>query len=85
MKRETNHSGIERLSELIGLTVKMAISKGVFSEPVNVAIDKHDEPYYGMENRYLINAPFHKFRGTSKAYRFATLESVKNAKESHCH
>ncbi|EQD76066.1 transposase IS4 family protein, partial [mine drainage metagenome] len=35
------------------------------------------EPYYGMDNRYLINAPFHKFRGTSRAYRFATLESIK--------
>ncbi|EQD39504.1 hypothetical protein B1A_16820, partial [mine drainage metagenome] len=34
---------------------------GAFKEPVNVAIDEHDEPYYGMDNRYLINAPFHKF------------------------
>ena len=45
--------------------------------PVNVAIDEHDEPYYGMDNRYLINAPFHKFRGTDKAYRFATADSVR--------
>ncbi len=45
---------------------------------MNVAIDEHDEPYYGMDNQYLINAPFHKFRGTDKAYRFATVDSVKN-------
>ena len=63
---------------LIDDTVRTAISHNAFSNPVNVAIDEHDEPYYGMDNRYLINAPFHKFRGTDKAYRFATLESVRN-------
>ena len=31
-----------------------------------------------MDNRYLISAPFHKFRCTDMAYRFASLESVKN-------
>jgi hypothetical protein len=60
------------------LTIRIAIANGSFSNPVNVAIDEHDEPYYGMDNRYLINAPFHKFRGTDKAYRFATVDSVKN-------
>ena len=45
---------------------------------MNAAIDEHDEPYYGIDNRYLINASFHKFRGTDKVYRFTTLESVKN-------
>ena len=63
---------------LIDRTATIAIEHGAFSHPVNIAIDEHDEPYYGMDNRYLINAPFHKFRGTDKAYRFATLESVKN-------
>lgn len=29
-------------------------SKGAFRHPVNVAIDEHDEPYYGMDNPYLI-------------------------------
>ncbi len=77
-KRHTVHDGIEYISMLIDETVQLAIEHGAFSHPVNVAIDEHDEPYYGMDNRYLINAPFHKFRGTDKAYRFATLESVKN-------
>ena len=78
MKRHTVHAGIEQISMLIDETVRMAIGNNAFSNPVNVAIDEHDEPYYGMDNRYLINAPFHKFRETDKAYRFATLESVKN-------
>ena len=77
-KRHTVHAGIEQISMLIDETVTIAIENGAFSHSVNVAIDEHDEPYYGMDNRYLINAPFHKFRGTDKAYRFATLESVKN-------
>ena len=63
---------------LIDETVTIAIANNAFSNPVNAAMDDHDEPYYGMDSRYLINAPFHKFRGTDKAYRFATLESVKN-------
>lgn len=78
IKKHTVHDGIEQISMLIDETVRMAIEHGAFSNPVNVAIDEHDEPYYGMDNRYLINAPFHKFRGTDRAYRFATLESVKN-------
>ncbi len=77
LKWETDHSGIEAISGLIDRTVSMAMTMGAFSKPVNVAIDEHDEPYYGMDNRYLIGAPFHKFRGTDRAYRFATLESVK--------
>ena len=78
LKRPTANYGIEQISMLIDETVQIAIEHGAFSHPVNAAIDEHDEPYYGMDNRYLINAPFHKFRGTDKAYRFATLESVKN-------
>ncbi len=78
LKRHTVHTGIEHISMIIDSTVELAIANNAFSNPVNVAIDDHDEPYYGMDNRYLINAPFHKFRGTDKAYRFATLESVKN-------
>ncbi len=58
--------------------MKIAIASGSIQHPVNVAIDEHDEPYYGMDNRYLINALFHKFRGTDRTYRFASLESVKN-------
>ena len=77
LKRETDNSGIETISGLIDLTVRGAKTMGAFSGQVNVAIDEHDLPYYGMDNRYLINAPFHKFRGTNKAYRFATLDSVK--------
>ena len=34
-----------------------------------------------MDNLYLINAPFHKFRGTDRAYRFASLEPVKNGEK----
>ena len=78
LKRHTVNYGIEQISMLIDETVHLAIANGAFSNPVNAAIDEHDEPYYGIDNRYLINAPFHKFRGTDKAYRFATLESVKN-------
>ena len=76
-KRETEHSGIDVISRLIDGTVKDAMTLGAFMQPVNVAIDEHDQPYYGMDNRYLISAPFHKFRGTDRAYRFATIESVK--------
>ncbi len=78
LKRHNIHDGIEYISMLIDRTVQMTIANGAFSNPVNAAIDEHDEPYYGIDNRYLINAPFHRFRGTDKAYRFATLESVKN-------
>ncbi len=62
----------------IDRNVTIAIANNAFTNPVNAVIDEHDEPYYGMDSRYLINAPLHKFRGTDKAYRFATLESVKN-------
>ena len=78
LKRHTVNYGIEQISMLIDETVHLAIANGAFSNPVNAAIDEHDEPYYGIDNRYLINAPFHRFRGTDKAYRFATMESVKN-------
>ena len=77
-KWHTVHACIEQISMLIDRTVQLAIEHGAFSTPVNAAVDEHDEPYYGIDNRYLINAPFHEFRGTDKAYRFATLESVKN-------
>ncbi len=73
----TNHEGMDSISRLIDLSVKIAIVKGAFQKPVNVAIDEHDEPYFGMDNRYLIGVESHKFRGTKKAYRFATLESVR--------
>lgn len=76
-QKTSRHLGLDAISDLIDLTVRIAIANGSFRNPVNVAIDEHDEPYYGMDNRYLINAPFHKFRGTDMAYRFASLESVK--------
>ena len=63
---------------LIDYTVKMAIELNAFNKPVNVAIDEHDEPYADKDNPYLIDALFHKFRGTDKAYRFATLDCVDN-------
>jgi len=77
-QRTSSHQGTDAITDLIDLTVRIAIANGSFQHPVNVAIDEHDEPYYGRNNRYLINAPFHKFRGTDMAYRFASLESVKN-------
>lgn len=51
------NDGIHILSILIDCTVKMAIELNAFNNPVNIAIDEHDYPY-------LIDAPFHKFRGT---------------------
>ena len=70
------NNGISMLTMLIDNTVKMGIGLGAFNKPVNVAIDEHDEPYTGKDNPYLIDAPFHKFRGTDMAYRFATLDCV---------
>ena len=76
-ERMSSHRGIDAITGLIDLTVRIAIANGSFSHPVNVAIDEHDQPYYGMDNRYLIGVGSHKFRGTNRAYRFATIESVK--------
>ena len=70
------NNGIGILTMLIDYTVKMAMEFNAFNNPVNVAIDEHDEPYTGKDNPYLIDAPFHKFRGTDMAYRFATLDCV---------
>jgi len=78
LKRHTIHDGVEHISMTIDSTVQIAIANNAFSHPVNVAIDDHDVPYYGIDSRCLINAPFNKFRGTVLAYGFATLESVKN-------
>ena len=77
-ERISNHEGPDSITELIDLTVRTAIHNGAFSLPVNVAIDEHDQPYYGMDNRYLIGVGYREFRGTDKAYRFASLHSVKN-------
>ena len=63
---------------VIDSTVQLVIANNALPHPVNVAIDDHDDPYYGIDNRYLINAPSHKLSGTDRAYKFATLESVKN-------
>ncbi|MHB1440414.1 MAG: transposase [Cuniculiplasma sp.] len=75
--RKTVRTGIEKIQSLLDLILEKAISIGAFSTPVNVALDEHDQPYYGMDNRYLINVRSDEFKGTDKAYRFATLESVK--------
>ena len=61
---------------LIDRTVQLAIENGAFSHPVNIAVDEHDEPYYGMDNRYLINAPFHKFREYCRGF-------LKNLKDGY--
>ncbi len=74
---KTVRTGIEKIQSLLDLIVKKAISIGAFSTSVNVAIDEHDHPYYGTDSRYLIAVGSKKFRVTGKAYRFATLESVK--------
>ena len=72
-----NH-GVDLLTMLIDNTVKTGIELNAFNNYVNVAIDEHDEPYTGKDNPYLIDAPFHRFRGTDMAYKFATLDCVDN-------
>ena len=52
---------MDSITELMDLTVRTAIHNGAFSSPVNVAIDEHDQPYYGTDNRYLIGVGYHKF------------------------
>ena len=42
-KRHTVHAGIEQISVLIDRTVQIAIEHGAFSNPVNAAIDDHDD------------------------------------------
>ncbi len=71
------NTGSRMLSDLIDSAMKSAISIGYSHESVNMAID-HDRAYYGMYNPDLISAPYHKYRGTDMAYRFATLESLQN-------
>ena len=72
------NSGSDMVSKMIDLTVIKAKLRGLLNNRVNVAIDEHDEPYYGYYNNKLVYAPYHKYRGTEKAYRFATMESVDN-------
>ena len=60
LRRHTVNDEIEYISMPIDETVTIAIANNIFTNPVNAAIDEHDEPYYGIDNRYLINAPFHK-------------------------
>lgn len=81
-KRKTVRTGIQTIESLLDLIVKKAISMGAFSTAVNVAIDEHDHPYYGADSRYLMGVGSKKFRGTDRAYRFATLESVKRGERS---
>ena len=42
LKRKTVNSGIDTISDLIGLTVRTVVSMYVFMQPVNVAIDEHE-------------------------------------------
>jgi len=48
----------------------------MFNNKVNVAIDEHDDPYYGMDNPYLINIARNKFRGTDKIIRIASIDVI---------
>ncbi len=70
------NSGSDIISKMVDLTVTNAKSLGLVDKKINVAIDEHDEPYYGHSNNKLIYTPYHKYRGTDKAYRLATMESV---------
>lgn len=72
------NKGIDILTMLIDITIKMAIELNAFNNYVNVAIAEDDEPYAGKDNPFLIDAPFHKFRGTDMTYRFATLDCADN-------
>ncbi len=56
----------EIIDTLIEDSVEIGKSIGLFNRKVNVAIDEHDDPYYGMDNPYLINVARNKFRGTDK-------------------
>lgn len=82
VKRTANHPGINAITELIYRTIRMAIPMGAFRHHMNVAIEEGHEPCHSIYNWYLINAPFHKFGGTNRAYRFTTIESVKRREPS---
>jgi len=56
----------EKIDSLIEDSVEIGKSIGMFNRKINVAIDEHDDPYYGMDNPYLINVARNKFRGTDK-------------------
>ncbi len=47
----------------------------MFNGKVNVAIDEHNDPYYGMDNLYLVGR--NKFRGTDKVIRIASIDVIK--------
>lgn len=52
-----------------------AKTRGVFKEKVDVAIDITDQPYYGNKNDPMVVGTKHQ-RGTSHAFRFATINIV---------
>ena len=79
-RRLSESIDFEKIEPIIDNSVKIGMSMGVFSEKVNVAIDEHDEPYYGKDNKYLINVGKKKFRGTDKAIRIASLDVVMEEK-----
>ena len=82
--RTSSHRGTDEITDLVDLTVRIVIANCSFSHTVNVAIDEPDEPCYGKDNRYLISALYRKLRCTDMAYRFVSLESVKNGENSPC-
>jgi len=45
----------EKIDSLIEDSVEIGKSIEMFNDKVNVAIDEHDDQYYGMDNKYLIN------------------------------
>ena len=77
-QKTSSHDGLDAVTDLYDLIMRIAIANGLSSHLVNAAIDEQDGPYYSRGNVYLINAPFHRFRGTGRAYRVASLESLKN-------
>ncbi len=75
-RRLSKSLNFQKIDSLIEKSVKIAKSMGMFKEKVNVAIDEHDEPYYGKDNKYLISVGKKKFRGTDKAIRIASIDVV---------
>lgn len=76
--RRLHHSSmhIDMLNKIIELEIKYAKGIGAFSTKIDVAIDEHDEPYYGKDNFYLTCS--NKFKGTNKVLRFATIDALLN-------
>ncbi len=77
-RRLRESSNFEKIDSLIEDSAEIAKSIGMFNGKVNAAIDEHDDPYYGMDNKYLINVSRNKFRGIDKVIRIASIDVVVN-------